>query len=554
MSRNLRRMLGAAIAMAGLLSACGEEVSRQPVPTVARFALTANETGALQIDECVVSYGVNSCSELPNPLGCENAQVNVREDGKPRGTCETEKETLKIVRFHDVGLFDCRPLEGEAKVECIDSLRKAFIADAKGLFRLVNASEVFGRYDLDPDGKAISGPDSKLATDEQCAQAARKAYADQLNVLLERAGLDLTYESAADDDYRKYMTANFGNRWSETNTRTRIVRFDWGGWCEEKAELPETWSTEKPRSEPDTPSKGPDEFGTWPEDGEEDEQLAVIREQIQRRLLSEVEGYCSVDNVSRWSRNNSEPGVAKVCRCAALASAALELEYCKPLSDSCDEGLWRLALYVEQMVATRWLTGQGREGLMVDSTEGKVPLVCRGSPLVLDLAGDGIDLSSLDEGVSFDLSGSGSVRTAWIRGGDDALLAMDRNGNGRIDDGRELFGEAPLSGVPMEDGFSALAALDQPESGGNGDGVVDARDVAFERLTLWTDTNRDGVSQPHELLSPSAAGIAALPLQSRRVGTILDAFGNDLSLRGSYVRTDGTRGSLVDVYFVTSKP
>src|SRR5258706_10760964 len=106
---------------------------------------------------------------------------------------------------------------------------------------------------------------------------------------------------------------------------------------------------------------------------------------------------------------------------------------------------------------------------------------CRGSPLVLDLDGDGVHLSSLAAGVSFDLLGTGnSVKTAWTQGGD-ALLAIDWNANGAIDGATELFGNATF-GNEHDDGFRALAELDA-----NGDGRVDAKDPAFAQLVVWRD-------------------------------------------------------------------
>src|SRR5262249_32882137 len=136
---------------------------------------------------------------------------------------------------------------------------------------------------------------------------------------------------------------------------------------------------------------------------------------------------------------------------------------------------------------------------------------CRGSPLVLDLDGDGVRLSSLDTGVAFDLLGTGEkVQTAWTRG-DDALLAIDWNKNGVIDGATELFGNATF-GHEHEDGFRALAELDL-----NGDGRVDAKDPAFAELVVWRDANQDGVSRASELLPLRDAGVRAIDLAPVRL-------------------------------------
>lgn len=96
-------------------------------------------------------------------------------------------------------------------------------------------------------------------------------------------------------------------------------------------------------------------------------------------------------------------------------------------------------------------------------------------PLAIDLDGDGISTVGLDKAVRFDLNGDGRAeRTGWISGGD-ALLALDRNDNGVIDDGTELFGDAN----GHSDGLAALGDYDA-----NGDGVIDDQDPVFGRLKL----------------------------------------------------------------------
>jgi hypothetical protein len=79
----------------------------------------------------------------------------------------------------------------------------------------------------------------------------------------------------------------------------------------------------------------------------------------------------------------------------------------------------------------------------------------------------------------------------WPEGPDDAWLAMDRNGNGIIDDGSELFGNTRnlRSGINAKHGYEVLAELDD-----NLDGKIDEADPAFRALLLWGDANRNGVS------------------------------------------------------------
>jgi len=149
--------------------------------------------------------------------------------------------------------------------------------------------------------------------------------------------------------------------------------------------------------------------------------------------------------------------------------------------------------------------------------------------VLLDLNLDGFHLSGPSPAVRFDIDADGTPdQIAWTRAGDDdAFLCLDRNQNGIIDDGTELFGYATplLSGQPAHIGYRALAELDWPEMGGNEDWKVDARDVMFRSLCVWNDKNRDGVSQAGEIQSAEAAGVVSLDYVFHETG-LRDSFGN----------------------------
>jgi len=127
-------------------------------------------------------------------------------------------------------------------------------------------------------------------------------------------------------------------------------------------------------------------------------------------------------------------------------------------------------------------------------------------PLILDVDGNGYHLTNEEHGVWFDLDTDGvPEHIAWTAAeSDDAFLVMDRNGNGRIDDGAELFGNhTPAYAATVEptpsDGFAALSFLERPDfGGGTADLRIDASDAAFSRLMLWTDWNHNGLSEPDE--------------------------------------------------------
>lgn len=158
-------------------------------------------------------------------------------------------------------------------------------------------------------------------------------------------------------------------------------------------------------------------------------------------------------------------------------------------------------------------------------------------PLVLDLNGDGALETRREDGTThFDFDGNGFAESIGWVGPADGLLVRDLNGNGRIDDGGELFGDRTrlASGEFATNGFTALAQLDD-----NGDGVVNSLDGAWAELFVWRDENGDGFTDEGELISLAAAQVGGIRT-SFSVTNQPDANGNTLAQSGSFIRADGS--------------
>ncbi len=175
------------------------------------------------------------------------------------------------------------------------------------------------------------------------------------------------------------------------------------------------------------------------------------------------------------------------------------------------------------------------------------------TPILISLEPGPFELTSLDDPVHFDINGDGNPETiSWTEGSfAGGFLVLDRNDNGTIDDGTELFG-AKTYQLPAQDepnGFLALAVYDAPETGGNRDGWLSASDEVFSELLLWVDANHDGVSQSSELQGLRLHGVEAIELDYTTSGR-RDRHGNFLRWTSRVHFEDHQRFAAADVIFL----
>jgi hypothetical protein len=164
-------------------------------------------------------------------------------------------------------------------------------------------------------------------------------------------------------------------------------------------------------------------------------------------------------------------------------------------------------------------------------------LTSQADPLVLDLDNDGIELIEQAEGVWFDIKGNNSkVKVSWVNC-DDAFLCLDKNSNGIIDSGKEMFGDQNGS----SNGFIELSLYDDDDNN-----FIDNKDKIYSRLLIWKDKNSDGISQENELSGLKEQGVKSINLNYTKVNEEIK--GNTIYEKSTFENFKAQNFSIADVW------
>ncbi|WP_138379547.1 cadherin domain-containing protein [Luteithermobacter gelatinilyticus] len=190
-------------------------------------------------------------------------------------------------------------------------------------------------------------------------------------------------------------------------------------------------------------------------------------------------------------------------------------------------------------VGVGYIDDDDQEGNLADDGEEGNDVL---TPVVFDLKGDGLTLyNHWQSAVYFDVDHDGDrEKTGWV-GSDDAMLALDRNHNGVIDNGSEISFSDDLPGAMTD--LEGLAAYDS-----NSDGILNALDVQYSDFLVWQDENQNGISEQNELKTLLEMDIASINLEPSTTGSSLrDSVGNVVFNSSEYSRANGSTATIGDV-------
>lgn len=485
-------MRARALACWGWVAATGCGLAEMKVtqePPRGGWELKVNSRLALVDERC----SGPSCAQYPNPNECLALKVSVQRNGGVCGKCTANGSEREVCGGPIQGipyLCGVQVRSERACVSCQDIFGKQVYSDCAGEPAVRQA----GCYEASrPDGSPcqVCVDASQRVVQNNCGSASGSGFSDAAE----------SPDAGQPTDAARLAAQRFGRGLLAEKLNLNLV----------DAGLPSSYQV------------GPDseyQTDTWRLDGG----FLDLANMYRRICESESDGQPTPEsnNGEGWWRGTGlrcayMGQVSMVQACGALSGEQLESE------DDAKVGIFQ-----------EWSRSTG----VLDKD-----YECVGSPLVLDLDGNGIEVKP--SGTSFDLYGLGrAVSTTWISRGD-ALLSWDRNGNGRIDNGTELFGDATAAESGLaSDGFHALSALDA-----NHDGRLDKRDPTFRSLLLWKDDG-DGISAPGELVPLWRSEIVSLALTARP-SSQTSPDGSALALWSHFTRKDGSRGASCDVFFRT---
>ena len=255
------------------------------------------------------------------------------------------------------------------------------------------------------------------------------------------------------------------------------------------------------------------------EDEEELEDYITDPElRVQKQLIEEL-------FLDKKDEEEKRPFKDKAADNVTISTEALELyrrQYANMVYENGDE---RLEIQYERV-----------EYLKVEQTEVQVQ---EAEPLVIDLNGNGIELTDVHKGngVEFDITGDGvKEQVSWVAP-NDGMLVYDRNGNGVIDSGKELFGDQHGSA----DGFEELSKFDTDRNR-----VIDREDDIYSDLNIWRDLNQNGYSETDELKAIEEYGIESIDLDKDDTRTSIA--GNRIEGYSEYQTANGN-GKVGEVFF-----
>lgn len=240
--------------------------------------------------------------------------------------------------------------------------------------------------------------------------------------------------------------------------------------------------------------------------------------ELQKRIIESL--FLSEENKDKsfFIKDDSEDSVF-------ISYEALEMYRKNSLNISYENGEEKLEISYEQV-----------EYIKIESSETEIR---EAEPLVIDLNGNGIELTDVrkGEGVEFDITGDGTKeQVSWVSP-NDGMIVYDRNGNGTIDSGKELFGDQHGAA----NGFEELAKFDSDNNG-----VIDRADDIYNNLQIWQDLNRNGYSEDNELKPIGEYGIDRIDLKKDNSHDIIA--GNRVE-GYSFFHTARNTGRIGEVFF-----